>query len=72
MSDKWQYNPLPDEVKILEGCQFGLEVDARCNVLLCKYRTEKYQAPDKVHQLSVMCPREREHELEQNAIICRC
>jgi len=69
MSDAWQYNPLLDIVEILDGCQLGLTADGRCNALLCKYRTKKDRSPDKVHQLSVMCPREREHELEQTAVI---
>ncbi len=67
---EWQYNPLIDEVEVLDGCQFGLEVDSRCNALLCKYRIKKDQTPAEIHPLSVMCPREREHELEQNAVIC--
>lgn len=66
---EWQYNPLLDEVEILDGCQLGLTADGRCNVLLCKYRCKKYQAPEEPNSLSVMCPREREHELEQTAVI---
>ena len=72
MAEKWQYNPLLDETEVLDGCQLGLTVDGRCNLLLCKYRTRKDQAPDEVQTLSVTCPREREHELEQTAVICQC
>jgi len=70
MSEKWQYNPILDPVRILGGCQFGLEVDDRCNALLCKFRTEEHLTPETVHLLSAMCPREREHECEQAAVIC--
>ena len=69
---EWRYNPLVDDVEVLGGCQFGLEVDGRCNALLCKYRIKKNQALTEVHSLSVMCPREREHEFEQAAVICEC
>ena len=71
MPEKWQYNPVLDPVRTLRGCQLGLEVDNRCNFpLLCKFRIEKHLAPKEVH-LSAMCPREREHEYEQAAVICR-
>ena len=72
MSERWQYNPVLDPVRTLGGCQFGLEVDDRCNLLLlCKFRTEEHLAPEEVHPLSAMCPREREVECEQAAVICR-
>ncbi|MCK4266712.1 MAG: hypothetical protein KAX31_05480, partial [Thermoplasmata archaeon] len=65
-------NPVLDETEILDGCQLGLTVDGRCNSLLCKYRIDKDQAPDEILPQSVMCPREREHELEHAAVICEC
>ena len=71
MSEPWQYNPNIEEAEILKGCQFGLDVDHRCNGILCKFRCRIYLAPGKVHPMSVMCPREREHEPEQAAVICR-
>lgn len=71
MPEGWQYNPILDLVKTLDGCQFGLEVDERCNALLCKFRIEKHLAPEKIHPMSMMCPREQEHECEQAAVICR-
>ncbi len=71
MSEPWQYTPNIEEAEILKGCQFGLDVDHRCNGILCKFRCRVYLAPEKVHPMSVMCPREREHELEQAAVICR-
>lgn len=72
MPEPWQYNPNLEETKKLGGCQFGLTVDHRCNSLLCKFRTRIYLAPKEVHPMSVMCPREREHELQQTAVIhCR-
>lgn len=71
MSERWQYIPVLDPVRALGGCQFGLEVDDRCNSLLCKFRIEGHLAPGEVHPLSAMCPREREHECEQAAVICR-
>lgn len=69
MPEPWQYNPNLNETERLGGCQFGLEVDHRCNSLLCKFRTRIYLTPAEVHPMSVMCPREREHELEQAAVI---
>ena len=72
MSDEWQYNPVLDETEVLDGCQLGLTVDSRCNLALCKYRCKKDQAPEEPKPRSVMCPREREHELEHAAVICEC
>lgn len=71
VSESWQYNPNIEEAEILGGCQFGLEVDHRCNGILCKFRCRSYLAPKEIHRaMSVMCPREMEHELEQAAVIC--
>ena len=71
MPEKWQYNPVLDPVRTIGGCQFGLEVDERCNApLLCKFRIEKHLAPKEEHPMSAMCPRDREHECEQAAVIC--
>jgi len=69
MPEPWQYNPNLNETARLGGCQFGLDVDHRCNALLCKFRCRIYLAPKEIHPMSAMCPREREHELEQAAVI---
>lgn len=67
----WQYNPNIEETEMLKGCQFGLEVDHRCNGILCKFRCRITDVPKKAHPMSVMCPREREYEFEQAAVIYR-
>ena len=58
----WQYNPPDDTALILDGCQLGLEVDGRCNMILCKFRCKKSQAPDEPIELKIMCPRERTYK----------
>lgn len=66
MVKPWQYDPRWGTVLVLDGCQFGLEVDGRCNMMLCKFRTTKDLAPEKPNEICrVLCPREVTYKLEQ-------
>lgn len=61
MVEKWQYDPRWGTAIILDGCQFGLEVDGRCNAILCKFRTTRDRAPREPMEIcKALCPRELE------------
>lgn len=62
--ETWQYDPRWGSVIYLEGCQFGLQVDGRCNTMLCKFRTTKDRAPEKpLETYKLLCPRERTYRV---------
>lgn len=61
--EPWRYNPSFNTVISLEGCQFGLEMDATCNVIQCKFRTTRNLVPSKPVELGKNhCPRERTYD----------
>jgi len=44
----------------LSGCQAGLQTDARCDELACKFRTERHLQPKEVITvLKLLCPRDK-------------
>lgn len=66
LSEPWRYNPQYATAIDLDGCQFGLEVDGRCNKLLCKFRTRKEEAPETVVKIGLnICPKEQEYDLPE-------
>jgi len=57
--EPWRYDPRWGTAIDLDGCQFGFEIDGRCNMILCKFRTTKDLAPKEPRETCrVLCPRE--------------
>ena len=41
------------------GCQAGLETDGRCDMLLCKFRCLRSEAPEHPTIIRLLCPRNK-------------
>lgn len=45
------------------GCSFGLEMDGRCHMLYCLFRTEKSKEPKEPKKIGKMlCPKDMTYE----------
>jgi hypothetical protein len=65
----WRFNSSWGTVIDFTGCQAGLETDGRCDILDCKFRTTKDQAPkDAITVMAMLCPRDKEVEHEESTV----
>jgi len=60
-SESWRLDTEWGTTIELGGCQAGLAVDGRCDILHCQYRTTIDKQPDQpIEPMALLCPRDKE------------